>query len=186
MSLPLVLGLVYLFSELLLTVTRRSRDRSGVRQDRSTLRTLWIVILVSIAAGLYVAAHARGAALPHGRAFPLVGLLLFVPGLVVRWLAIIQLGRFFTVDVTIATDHELVEHGLYRWVRHPSYSGLLMAFVGFAFSLGNWLSILVITVPIFAAFFHRINVEEQALLAALGDRYAAYMRRTQRLVSFLY
>ena len=55
MSVSLMLGLVYLISELLLTVTRRSRSRTGTKQDRSTLRVVWLVIMVSVAAGIYVA-----------------------------------------------------------------------------------------------------------------------------------
>jgi protein-S-isoprenylcysteine O-methyltransferase len=186
MRLSLLLGLVYFVSELLLTVTRRSTGRGGVRQDRSTLRMIWAVILVSIAAGIYVAAHWRAATLPHPRLFALVGLLIFLPGLVLRWWAIIRLGRFFTVDVTIAKDHALVESGPYRWVRHPSYTGVLLGFIGFALSLSNWAAFLVIVLPIFAAFIYRMKVEEQALHAALGEPYGAYIRRTKRLVPFLY
>ena len=186
MSLPLELGLVYLISELLLTVTRRSRSRTGTKQDRSTLGMIWLVIAVSIAAGVFVAQNFPTAALPHGRMFASAGVVLFVAGLVLRWWAIITLGRFFTVDVTIEKDHEVVERGPFRMVRHPSYTGVLLAFVGFALSLCNWVALLVILLPIGAAFIHRMNVEEDALLSALGPRYADYMKRTRRLVPFVY
>jgi protein-S-isoprenylcysteine O-methyltransferase Ste14 len=63
---------------------------------------------------------------------------------------------------------------------------LLLAFVGFALSLGNWAASLVMLVPIFIAFVHRMNVEEQALSGALGEQYRAYMRRTKRLIPGLY
>ncbi len=182
---PQYLGLAYLASELLLSATRRSRG-SGVRQDRSTLRVLWLVIILSVAAGLYVAFHWRVAALPRAFSWQLSGLLLFVLGLVLRWWAIITLGRFFTVDVQIAKDHHVVERGPFRVVRHPSYTGVLVAFLGFTFSLGNWAAMLVILVPIFAAFLRRMNVEEQALSYALGEEYVSYMRRTKRLVPFIY
>ena len=186
MSLSLQLGLVYLISELLLTVTRRSRSRTGTKQDRSTLGVIWLVIMVSVAAGVFVAMNWPAAALPHGRMFALVGVFLFVAGLLLRWWAIITLGRFFTVDVTIEKDHELVERGPFRVVRHPSYTGVLLAFVGFALTLRNWAALLIILVPIFAAFIRRMNVEEEALSRALGSRYADYMRRTKRLVPFVY
>ena len=186
MSLSLQLGLVYLISEVLLTVTRRSRSRTGTKQDRSTLRVLWVVIMASVAAGIYVTTHSPMAALPHGQMFAIAGVLLFVAGLFLRWWAIITLGRFFTVDVTIEKDHDLVERGPFRVVRHPSYTGVLLAFVGFALTLRNWAALLIILVPIFAAFIHRMNVEEDALSRALGPRYADYMRRTKRLVPFVY
>jgi len=134
MSVSLLLGLVYLISELLLTATRRSRSRTGTKQDRSTLRVVWLVIVVSVAAGIYVAKQLPAAAL-HQRSFVFAGVVLFIAGLLLRWWAIITLGRFFTVDVTIEKDHELVERGPFRIVRHRSYTVVLLAFVGLALSL---------------------------------------------------
>ena len=186
MSVPLLLGVVYLISELLLTVTRRSRSRTGTKQDRSTLLVVWLVIMVSVAAGIYVAKHWPAAALPHHRSFMFAGVALFVTGLLLRWWAIITLSRFFTVDMAIEPDHELIERGPFRMVRHPSYTGVLLAFVGLALTLGNWAALLAILVPIGAAFIHRMNVEENALSGALGPQYTDYMRRTNRLVPFLY
>src|SRR4030095_15962518 len=111
MSLSLQLGLVYLMSELLLTVTRRSRSKTGTKQDRSTLGTIWLVIAVSVMAGVFVTQNFPAIALPYGRMFASAGVVLFVAGLILRWWAIIILGRFFTVDVTIEKDHKLVERG---------------------------------------------------------------------------
>ena len=186
MSVSLLLGVVYLISELLLTVTRRSRSRTGTKQDRSTLLVVWLVIMVSVAAGIYVAKYWPAAALPHHRSFMFAGVALFVTGLLLRWWAIITLGRFFTVDVTIEPDHQLIDRGPFRMVRHPSYTGVLLAFVGLALTMGNWAALLVILVPIGAAFIHRMNVEENALSGALGPQYADYMRRSKRLVPFIY
>jgi protein-S-isoprenylcysteine O-methyltransferase len=186
MSVSLLLGVVYLTSELLLTVTRRSRSLTGTKQDRSTLLVVWLVIMVSVAAGIYVAKSWPATALPYPRSFAFAGVGLFVAGLLLRWWAIITLGRFFTVDVTIEKNHELVERGPFRMVRHPSYTGVLLAFVGVGFSLGNWAALLVMLVPIGLAFIHRMNVEEHALASALGPQYTDYMRRTKRLVPFIY
>ena len=193
MSLSLKLGLIFLASELLLTVTRRSRSKTGTKQDRSTLGMIWVVIGVSIAAGIFVARSAFlwdiGVwmfELPRGNAVSVAAVALFAAGLVLRWWAIVTLGRFFTVDVTIERDHELVERGPFRWVRHPSYTGVLLAFVGWALTLRNWAAIAVVLVPIFAAFIRRMNVEEEALRGALGERYREYMKRTKRLVPGIY
>ena len=186
MSLAWKLGLIFLVSEILLTLTRRSRSKTGMKQDRSTLGMIWLVIAISIAAGVFVARNFRAATLPDARNVCVASILLFVAGLMLRWWAIITLGRFFTVDVTIEKDHQLVERGPLRIVRHPSYTGVLLAFVGLALSLRNWAALLVILLPIAAAFVHRMNVEEEALLRALGPRYAEYIKRTSRLVPFIY
>src|SRR5688572_13366805 len=185
MSLPLQLGLVYLISEVLLTVTRRSRTRTGTKQEKSTLVTVWVGIILSVGAGIYVAEH-WPAALPQGHLFALVGVVLFVVGVALRWWAIITLGRFFTVDVVVEKDHEVVERGPFRVVRHPSYAGVLLAFVGLALTLRNWLALLIIVVPIFGVFIRRMKVEEEALARALGSRYTDYMKRTKRLVPGVY
>jgi protein-S-isoprenylcysteine O-methyltransferase len=193
MSLSLKLGLVYFASEVLLTLTRRSRTRTGAKQDKSTLGMIWVVIALSITAGVFVA---RSASLRAG----VIGLFdfpetnwirpaavgLFVVGLAVRWWAIVTLGRFFTVDVVIEKDHELVQGGPFRWVRHPSYTGVLVAFMGWAMTLENWVALGLVIVPIFIAFVRRMNVEEEALRGALGERYAAYMKRTKRLIPGVY
>ncbi len=186
MSLSFRLGLFYFASELLLTLTRRSRSRTGTRSDQSTLGVLWIVIMLSIAAGVYVVGHFPAGRLPFYPVFAAVGTFLFVAGLVLRWWAIITLGRFFTVDVTIEKDHELVDRGPFRVVRHPSYSGVLLAFLGFALTLCNWAALAVVFLPILAAFIRRMNVEEEALVGALGPVYVAYIQRTSRLIPFLY
>src|SRR2546423_87163 len=96
MSLSLKLGLIFLASELLLTVTRRSRSKTGTKQDRSTLGMIWVVIGVSIAAGIFVARSASlwdiGVwmfELPRGNAVSVAAVALFAAGLVLRWWAIV-------------------------------------------------------------------------------------------------
>src|SRR3954463_15112508 len=193
MSLSLKLGLVYFASEVLLTITRRSRTATGDKQDKSTLGIIWVVIALSIAAGVFISgSRALRAGWIGLFDFPAsdwilpLAVGLFAVGLAVRWWAIVTLGRFFTVDVVIEKDHEVVQRGPFRWVRHPSYSGVLLAFVGWAMTLGNWVAMAVVLVPIFVAFRRRMNVEEEALSRALGKRYREYMKRTKRLVPFIY
>jgi protein-S-isoprenylcysteine O-methyltransferase len=182
---PMILGAVYGLSEVFLVMTRRSGE-STVSRDRHSLALLWTIILISLWLGIFMPRLYPNAALPHPHGFYLIGLLLFVGGIVLRWYSIFYLGRLFTVDVAIASEHQVIDSGPYRFIRHPSYTGALIAFVGFGLCLGNWLSLLLITLPISAAFLWRIRVEERALLEALGDNYRAYMSRTKRLLPFVY
>src|SRR2546425_5466147 len=129
---------------------------------------------------------APGATLPHSSGFYLLGFCLFLGGLALRWYSIGYLGRYFTVDVSISAEHKLIDSGPYRHIRHPTYTGALLAFVGLAFCFGNWLTLLFLTVPIIGAFLWRIRIEESALLDALGEDYRAYMRRTKRLIPRVY
>jgi protein-S-isoprenylcysteine O-methyltransferase len=182
---PLALGGIYGLSEVCLVLMRRSGER-GASRDRHSLALVWIVILISVWLSIMCAAWFPNAALSHRRAFYLAGLVLFLCGVILRWYSIWYLGRYFTVDVSIATEHHVIAAGPYRFIRHPSYTGALVAFLGFGFCLGNLMSILFLMLPIVGAFRWRIHVEERALSEALGDDYRAYMRRTMRLVPWIY
>jgi protein-S-isoprenylcysteine O-methyltransferase Ste14 len=182
---PLALGAIYGISEVCLALTRRSGGRAASR-DQYSLLILWGVILISIWLSVGCVVWFPNAALPDRRALYFLGLALFAGGIILRWYSIWYLGRFFTVDVAIAPEHRVIETGPYRLIRHPSYTGALLAFFGFGFCLGNWMSILCLMVPIVAAFMWRIHVEERALIEALGDNYRSYMHGTKRLLPRLY
>jgi len=182
---PLVLAAIYGLSELYLALTRRSRTQA-VSRDRHSLILLWTIIVVSLWFGIQMIWLFPRATVPYLRGFYLFGFLLFLGGLILRWYSIGYLGRYFTGDVSISAEHKLIDSGPYRHIRHPTYTGVLMAFFGLGFCFGNWLSILFLTVPIIAAFLWRIRIEERALTEALGSNYRAYAGRTKRLIPFVY
>jgi len=183
--LPVLLGLAYGLSEAGLGVLRRSRDDS-VDADDSTLRVLWITILLSLFAAFFIAARMPAAVMQHQELALWTGCALFGFGLALRWYSIVYLGRFFTVNVAIHSQHEVVDTGPYRRIRHPSYAGALLAFLGLALCLGNWISLAVVMLPVTWAFSRRIATEEHALANALGTPYTNYMRRTKRLAPYIY
>jgi protein-S-isoprenylcysteine O-methyltransferase Ste14 len=80
----------------------------------------------------------------------------------------------------------LIDSGPYRFIRHPSYTGSLVAVLGFALSFANWASLLTIFVPSCAVTLWRIHIEEEALIGALGEGYRGYMQRTKRLIPLIY
>ena len=177
-----IVNLVWILSEVFLIIFTRRNLRSALPRDQGSRTLLWCVIGASIAAG--TAAQAVSAArirIPEPWLLG-VSLLLLVGGLVIRWTAILTLGPFFNTSVAIQQDHRLVRTGLFRLVRHPSYSGLLLLFLGMALSFGNWLSFAVIVVPFLAALLYRIQVEESSLVEALGQDYVEYCKSTKRLL----
>lgn len=182
---PELLFVLYGISEVGLGIFKRSKGAEKSK-DSGTLALLWAVIVLSIFFAIFIAK-----AWPqHSPVFsPVVydgAVLIFLFGIALRWWAILHLGRFFTVNVAIAADHRIVDDGPYRFVRHPSYTGALLAFVGLGVMLFNWLSAVVLVVPILIAFLWRIAIEERALLAAFGADYAAYRGRTKKMVPFIY
>src|SRR5947208_9848924 len=123
---PLLLGAIYGLTELYLAVTRRSRTQA-VSHDRRSLILLWTVIAVSLWLGIQMIWLFPSAAVPYPRGFYLFGFILFLGGLALRWYSIGYLGRYFTVDVSISTEHKLIDSGPYLCIRHPSYTGAFLS-----------------------------------------------------------
>jgi protein-S-isoprenylcysteine O-methyltransferase len=182
----LTASLLWPASEIILGLATRARRGAAKVRDRGSLALLWITITAAIFAGSLLSG-ARAARMSNpSHWLEWAGLLLLVAGLGIRWTAILTLGRFFNSNVAIHSDHRIVRAGLYRHIRHPSYSGLLLAFCGLALIFGNWLSLLAVLVPITAALLYRVRVEESALAEAFGQEYAEYRNSTSRLVPGLY
>ena len=133
-----------------------------------------------------VSSHGIGPRFPAEFPWRAASLFVFGLGTAFRWWAITHLGQFFTVDITVRGDHKVIDDGPYRLVRHPSYTGLLVQFAGWALALNSVLALPVVVVPIFFALVHRIRNEEAALSGALGEQYITYSQRTKRLIPWVY
>lgn len=169
-------------SELWIGWRHRSADRRCQR-DAGTLRLLILVIYACIGTGVWLSFQ-RPWPLPEPArtALFVVGLAMMVAGLLFRWWSIRVLAQYFTVDVSIREDHRIVRDGPYRRLRHPSYTGALATFYGFALCLGDIVAMLVVVVPVTLAFLHRMRIEEAVLAAAFPVDYPAYSRDTKRLL----
>lgn len=80
----------------------------------------------------------------------------------------------------------VVDRGPYRLIRHPSYTGILLVCLGYGLALGNWVSLAVMVVLPSVVILRRIGVEEEELLAVLGEAYRAYRGHTKRLVPYVW
>jgi protein-S-isoprenylcysteine O-methyltransferase Ste14 len=115
-----------------------------------------------------------------------LGVLIVWLGLLLRWWCFVTLGDYFTVVLKTSEVQPVVERGPYRVLRHPSYTGLLLAFVGCGLMVGNWVSTAGSVALVFTALVYRIRIEERALIASLGDRYRNFAASRARLVPFLW
>lgn len=184
MNLPAQLGLIYLLSETALRFTRKSPVKRKVI-DAGSLALLWASIGVGVAGGIFVPRFVPGFGFDIPKAGELALVVVFALGLGLRWWSILTLGRFFTVDVSIADDHRLITSGPYYFVRHPSYTGMMIAFAALAGTFENWLSLACILVPITGALYYRMHVEEIALVRFFGDKYLRYQATTHRLIPWV-
>lgn len=174
---------VYFLSETLIAGLLRAR-RGDRTDDRGSLRLFGTVLpmgwlLAFACAGVPWADFGRAGLFD-------LGLILMGLGQLLRWWSIATLGRLFTVQVAIRDEHRLIDSGPYRYVRHPAYSAVLLVHLGMGLCLGNALTLAALVVPLIAVLIHRMRVEEDVLVAGLGQAYRDYMSRTKRLMPGLY
>ncbi len=181
------LGIGFLLSEMALGFWRRASSKGHVEnRDAGSLRLLWIVNSAAITAGAFLSAQGVKPWLPAGYPWSWIGASVFAIGAALRWWSIWHLGRFFTVNVAVAQDHRVVDTGPYRYIRHPSYTGIILEYSGLGLTLGTWPSLLTVLIFPVVAILYRIRVEEKALNAHLPSAYAAYSARTKKIVPLVF
>jgi protein-S-isoprenylcysteine O-methyltransferase Ste14 len=123
--------------------------------------------------------------LPHpGIALQWVGVGLCLAGFAFAVWARVHIGRNWGMPMSLREGHELVTSGPYAYVRHPIYSGLMLAMIGSAFTAGLlWLLGLVLY---FIYFIFAARSEEKTMLTQFPDAYPAYRRRTKMLIPFVF
>jgi protein-S-isoprenylcysteine O-methyltransferase Ste14 len=181
-------SLVWVALEAWLLIRDATRGKGGTALDKGT-RTIGQVVILAAAVG---AAIAHGV-LQHdagwqfgSRGLTLAGLVIMWAGLGLRLRAVQVLGTSFRTTVEVDEGQRVVDHGPYRWIRHPSYTGILLIAAGLGLADGNWLSLALLVVLPLASLLPRIAVEEAALTRVLGRPYAEYCARTKRLVPGLW
>jgi protein-S-isoprenylcysteine O-methyltransferase Ste14 len=115
----------------------------------------------------------------------IAGLALIVIGFTIVLVAHITLWRSYSSTLVIREDHQLITHGVYRFMRHPIYLGTILCFIGipvFATSLYGLLTMSVL-IPVFLS---RIRIEEKLLTEEFGDAYRTYKEATSKLIPFIY
>jgi protein-S-isoprenylcysteine O-methyltransferase Ste14 len=115
-----------------------------------------------------------------------IGLLLAVLGVLLRFTAINALGKFFTYELRVDPEQQLIQGGPYRYVRHPGYAGVLLLLAGLPLIFQNWYGFIWLGVVCSSFMLVRVPQEESLLLEAFGDLYREYMKRTKRFIPFIY
>jgi protein-S-isoprenylcysteine O-methyltransferase Ste14 len=167
-----------------LLVRDRVHDKGSRKRDRATRMLIRVTIGAAIGGAIVAASNLPSLQMPAPYRVP--GVLVMWLGLTVRVWAIRTLGSAFRTTVEVDPGQAVVSNGPYAWIRHPSYTGLLLILAGFGLALGNWLALAVCVVVPPAAIVRRIQVEEAELNRVLGDSYRTYQTKTKRLIPGLW
>ena len=159
---------------------------ASASSSKESVSSGWRTRLTGVSAvGIFVIAGVlRGGGLAvHSVILAAIGALLFACGIALAVWARLHLGRNWGMPMTQRAEPELVTSGPYRFVRHPIYSGLLVAMLGTAL-VDNLLGLIVVAVLV-AYFYYSATAEERNLAAAFPAAYPAYKSRTKTLIPFL-
>jgi protein-S-isoprenylcysteine O-methyltransferase Ste14 len=168
---------VWAVFELGVRVRERLGGRGGAARDRGTRVLIAITLGAAIACALVLESRAGTIGW-----YSIVGVVVMWLGLALRVWAVATLGRAFRTTVEVDSEQAVVSAGPYRWVRHPSYSGLLLIVIGCGAAAGNWLALAVCVVVPLPALLWRIRVEEAELTRVLDESYRNYQTQTKRLI----
>src|SRR6478736_8052287 len=164
-----------------------STKRTVYRENRTQRLRYWVLLVIACFLQLY------GRRLPYPLNLDIVSpvattawaaAVLCVIGLAFALWARVTLGRNWSGTVTLKEEHELVERGPYRFVRHPIYTGILTMFFATALAQGH-LSGFLGTLLMFASFWIKLRDEEKLMLQQFPERYADYRLRAKRIIRFV-
>jgi protein-S-isoprenylcysteine O-methyltransferase Ste14 len=176
---------LYGFFEVFMNLRQRSKSKVTTSNDKKSLWLLYGLITVGYFLSFSIGATKIGR-IYYWNTFFAIGMALVVIGLMIRIHSILTLKQYFTYSVAKVENHKIIETGLYKFIRHPGYLGQLIIFIGISTSISNWLSILVMLIPITLGYLYRIKVEEKFMLEQLGEDYLNYQEQTKRLIPMIY
>ncbi len=174
---------VWLVGEVRQGIRRRPEATAADRGSRPVIR---LAVAVGVVGAIVAARNVPAAATGTSVVFDWVGLACLWSGIALRFWSFHTLGRYFTFTVQTSADQPVITAGPYRVLRHPSYAGILLVVIGLGLFIGNWLSLVVLTLAVTAGIVYRIRIEERALSAELGDAYAAFAATRKRLVPYVW
>jgi protein-S-isoprenylcysteine O-methyltransferase Ste14 len=166
-----------------------ARGGKAVAERESVYSRLSHYLPLAIAIYLLAAPHVPVAAL-NDRFAPLslwlvqFGAALTFAGIAFAIWARVWIAGNWSSDVTLKRDHELIVAGPYRWVRHPIYTGILVALLGTALAIEEWRGLLAVLLAA-AAYWRKLRIEEAVMRRQFGEAYARYAERVPALIPFV-
>lgn len=163
-----------------------STKRTVYRESRAQRLRYWVLLVIAyllLVHGWQLPYPLNLRIIPHAVSMAWAAAVLCVIGLAFTLWARVTLGRNWSSVVTLKEAHELVEHGPYRFVRHPIYTGILTMFFATALAQGHLAGFAGVLL-MFASFWIKLGREEKLMLQQFPERYAAYQQRAKRIIPF--
>jgi len=110
------------------------------------------------------------------------GFAIFLINVLVRYAALTRLGSYYNLRVALYQQHQLVQNGIYRYIRHPMYLSALLNSLAVALIFSSWGALLGILLLVIPAVLKRIRVEEAFMLEHFPDQYPAYQQNSKRMI----
>lgn len=170
----------------LIEIRRSIKKYSSTTKDHGTLAYIWIVIPCSIGLTKYLMRLGYGGKIlekswmKYSIYMPMCTIVC-VLGCVLRQRAIDELGQWFTTSICTNDNQKIIDSGWYGRMRHPSYTGTLMNFLGITLALNNWLGLIGIFVPVYCVFRYRVYIEEKELEKHFDKQYRTYRTRVTNM-----
>lgn len=163
--------------------TKQTQRREGLR-SRLSYHLVLIVGAVFMAVPHVLGPQLEGLFVARAPAWQSLAVVLVALGLAFSVAARVWLGRNWSGTVTVKQGHELIRSGPYALVRHPIYTGMLLALIGSALMLANWRALIGLAL-IAASILRKLRIEERFMAQQFGEDYARYRAQVAMLVPFL-
>jgi len=174
---------VWLGAEAYLILKDRVRGKGTTDIDRRTRNFNTAATVVSLTLGLVLNwVKVRPFGTPGASTILWIGMGVMLLGLILRHWSITSLGRFFRTTIELEKGQKVIDNGPYRYIRHPSYAGIILFFIGYGIASKDWLSLGIAVCLPTASLIYRIQIEEKALAEGMGPDYVAYQKRTKKLL----
>jgi len=179
----IIASAIWIFAELYLVFRDNTRGKGRTTIDHRTRYYNFVSLIIAISCAAIISwiplfqFNRRGTSIIFW-----IGILIICFGLFLRYWSIHLLGKYFSTTIELEDSQKIIQKGPYKWIRHPSYSGIILFCIGYGLAVQNWLSLLIaISLPTIALLY-RIKIEEETLAKGLGDDYEVYQKKTKKLI----
>lgn len=161
------------------------KDKSNSKDSGTEAQIIWSVYISQLFAVLE-AGYLRFPDSVKWDMITTVSLIIMISGLMLRTWSIYTLGNYFTMHLAIQEDHKIISKGPYRYLRHPSYVGAFLTYLGTTVFLHSWFSMIIAAVILSMAWLRRMHYEEKLLIEKFGDEYISYCRTAKKAIPGLW